>query len=463
VVRYRDARLQFVAPDALGSIEHAPDLLLVDEAAAIPVPLLERMLAVRAPIVFATTVHGYEGSGRGFATRFQAVLDAQRPGWRGLRLEQPVRWAAGDPLERLAFRALLLDGSPGDDAAARQAFRAGCRFDRIDRERLLADEALLGQLFGLLVLAHYRTSPLDLRFLLDGPNLAVWIAHHEQQVIGAALVAHEGAFDRALARAVWEGRRRPRGHLLAQSLAVHAGLAEAPTLRLQRIVRIAVHPAVQGCGLGGALVAAITAAARQEADAVGSSFGASAALVHFWAQQGFHPVRLGLTREAASGAPAVMVLRPLSAAGAVLYREVRARYRDALPHLLADPLRDLEPALSAALGDFTPADPVPPSMLDARDWRELAAYRAGRRDVELVLGPLQRLLHATALDGLAPEARALIEAKFQAHLTWPELVRAAGLRGRSEAALALREALAPVIEAAGGALVREELARLGTA
>jgi tRNA(Met) cytidine acetyltransferase len=102
-----EAHLVFVAPDELVQTHPPADLLLVDEAAAIPTPMLERMLAQYSRIVFSTTVHGYEGTGRGFAVRFQQVLDHQTPGWRALRLHQPIRWAAQDPLERFVFRALL--------------------------------------------------------------------------------------------------------------------------------------------------------------------------------------------------------------------------------------------------------------------------------------------------------------------------------------------------------------------
>ena len=52
------ARTEFVAPDALLLHPSPAALLLVDEAAAIPTPLLERMLAHHARIVFATTGHG---------------------------------------------------------------------------------------------------------------------------------------------------------------------------------------------------------------------------------------------------------------------------------------------------------------------------------------------------------------------------------------------------------------------
>ena len=83
----------FFAPDDLLQTLPEGDVLLVDEAAAIPVPLLLQMLEHYPRCVFSTTLHGYEGSGRGFALRFQKQLDVRAPGWHAIRLHQPIRWA----------------------------------------------------------------------------------------------------------------------------------------------------------------------------------------------------------------------------------------------------------------------------------------------------------------------------------------------------------------------------------
>ena len=458
------SRLEFVAPDALLLHPSPAALLLVDEAAAIPTPLLERMLAHHARIVFATTVHGYEGTGRGFAVRFHGVLARRTPGWRALRLEMPIRWAAHDPVERFVFRALLLDAAPADDAVVVAA--QACVVERLDRDRLAADEATLAQLFGLLVLAHYRTSPLDLRHLLDGPNVTVWAVRCGATVVATALTVREGGFDPALARAIYEGRRRPRGHLIAQSLAVHSGFEAAPRLVGERVMRVAVHPARQRQGVGTRLLGAIADWAQDEGcDYVGASFGASAELMAFWRRLEMLPLRLGMTREAASGTHSVIVMRPLSAAGAACYGAIRRRFCGQLPTFVSEVVPDVDAELAAALLQDTPASAAECSaVLDAQDWRDVMSFAFGRRGYETCLVALRKLVTALLGDGslaqrLPPDAYALLFDKVVRRSGWAALAAGHGLAGRAAAEAALRGALRPLLAGLQQPVVVEESAR----
>jgi tRNA(Met) cytidine acetyltransferase len=410
---------RYLAPDALLADRPTADLLLVDEAAAIPAPLLERMLGHYPRIVFATTVHGYEGTGRGFDVRFRAVLDRLTPGWRACRLATPIRWAADDPLEALLNRALLLDAEPAADDAVTPLLESArpVSVETPARDHLAADEPLLRQVFGLLVLGHYQTRPSDLRQFLDAPDIAVHLLRCGDTVLATAVTGREGRLPADLLAPIFSGHRRPRGHLLPQTLSAHAGLFEAPALGFRRILRIAVHPAARGRGLGRRFVAAIADLATAAGDdLLGASFGATPGLLRFWHRCGLDPVHIGSRRNAASGVHAAVVLRTLTPAGERLLDLGRRRLLPRLTVLLAGPLRDLEPAVVAGLLSDAPADPTP---LTDDEHRELRAFADAARGLDATRPALHRLLghgmpQALASEALThPQAAALIACGLQ--------------------------------------------------
>lgn len=446
-VAWEGGSIDYAAPDALLHVPRAADLLMVDEAAALPARLLEGLMTQYPRVVFATTVHGYEGSGRGFQLRFGHTLDRLAPGWRSLRMDTPVRWAPGDPLEAFVFRSLLLDAEPApvpEDPPPQPPWH----IERLDRDALIGDESLLRQVFGLLVAAHYRTTPLDLRHLLDGPNLQVWAARWDRRVVATALVAVEGRFDAGLAHAVWAGRRRPRGHLLPQALALHAGAAEACRLGALRIIRLAVHPSVRRRGIGTALVERLLAAATADGlDLAGASFAATPGLVRFWSNAGFATVRVGARRETASGAHSVLVSRGTSEGGAALTARVRKDFLRDFPLELGDFLGDLAPSLvEAVMTDASASAPV----LSPGDLDRLKGFAGERRLFEPTRGALLRLVGATlplagAWQAVSETGRkALIVRVLQAR-SWEASARAAGVAGRDALIGELRRATAALL------------------
>lgn len=442
-----DAAIAFVPPDDLARHPHDADLVLVDEAAALPGPLLEDLLRAYPRIAFATTLHGYEGSGRGFALRFERVLDRVTPNWRRLSLEQPIRWAAGDPLEAFTFDALLLDAeaapAPGETASA----AAAATIESIDRDDLVNHEATLRQLFGLLVMAHYRTTPGDLRNLLDGPNCRLWLARHEGIVTGACLTADEGPLDDATAGAVARGERRARGHLLPQTLAFHALRPEAAVLPGRRVVRIAVHPAIHDRGLGSAMLERIRTATRQEGFAYwGAAFGATPALMRFWARAGMRPVRIGVTREASSGQHSAVMLEGLSSSGRELAQRVQAHFAAEWPLRLPEFFTDLTPELVQSVIRAA-ADAPPTQPLDEDEQAALAAFVRGQQPYENVAiavwkAALAMLSYAGSTVEHDPRTTAALVAKVLQKRSWREAASAGGFTGQREVREALREALA---------------------
>ncbi len=100
----------YAPPDEAAALPDDPDMVIVDEAAALPVRRLEQYLDAPA-VAFTTTVHGYEGAGRGFSVRFRDRLAESDHTVTDVSMTTPIRYSDADPVEVWAFRALLLDAA----------------------------------------------------------------------------------------------------------------------------------------------------------------------------------------------------------------------------------------------------------------------------------------------------------------------------------------------------------------
>jgi len=432
--------LSYCSPDRLVHEALQPDLLLVDEAAAIPTPLLEAMLARHSRIVFATTEHGYEGTGRGFHLRFKRVLDSQTPQWQELHLAEPIRWSARDPLEPLIGRLLGLDAE-----VASPMLPTSPSWRLVSQQALANDEALLNQLFGLLVLAHYQTTPSDLRSLLESPDLDIHLLQQDASLLGVALVAREGGIAPDLAEAIWAGRRRPRGHLLPQSLLAHAGFKTAGARSYARVMRIAIHPELHRHGLGSLLLGRLEVHYRQMGvDYLGSAFSASADLIPFWRKAGLVVLRLGLQRDAASGCHAALLLKALNPNHELELAQWQQRFASQLPTLLAGELALLDPELvwlclqgskvvAPALGEF--------------EHDELDCFAHHHKPFELCQASLQLWLahNLEQLAPLTPAERHLLIATLWQYGEWGPLAARLQLAGKPAVIKALRALLARLL------------------
>lgn len=267
LLHYAGAELPFCAPDALlaqcqSSSAPPLDWLLIDEAAAIPAPVLRALVSYFPHVLMLTTVQGYEGAGRGFLLKCCASL----PQCDMLTLDQPLRWAADDPLERFLDQALLFRDTFTDvDTLNQGDARLPAVVTRCLATAWLSEPAGLHRYYALLCSAHYRTSPLDLRRLPDAPGMHLYGAQRGEALCGVAWWVDEGGLSPALAHEVWAGRRRLRGNLVAQSLAAqHGDEWQAPCLRSRRISRIAVVARQRRSGIGHALIAAQRDSASDE-------------------------------------------------------------------------------------------------------------------------------------------------------------------------------------------------------
>lgn len=313
---------EFVPIDLIVTDQPACHLLFVDEAAAIPVPILTDLLRQYGRIIFSTTIHGYEGNGQGFAIRFQKTLDSIRPNWKSITLSTPIRWSDNDPLETWFFKFLLLDAelSPRREAAPLQQ---KTHIEWLEQASLFKDESLLKQIISLLVSAHYQTSPSDLRLILDHPKIKILTVRDSEQVLGVCLLIEEGGFESSeLAESIIAGKRRPRGQLFPQALCASTAAPEFLKQTTYRVMRIAVQPDHQHQGLGSMLLRSVMDLARSNTiDSISTSYGLTTELLSFWHKNQFNIVKLGLKIDGASGLQSIMMMHPISDQAQHLYTE----------------------------------------------------------------------------------------------------------------------------------------------
>ena len=185
--------------------------------------------------------------------------------------------------------------------------------------------------YALLSQAHYKTTPTDLRRLLDGVNQQFFrVLHQEHTLLGGIWAIDEGGLDPELIQAIWRGSRRPQGNLVAQYLCFQANLPEACELRSMRISRIAVDPNYQNQGVGKQLISEFILQIRQQkqplVDFVSVSFGMTENLLHFWKQAGFILVQITPNKEASSGYPSAMMLYPITEQGKTFCEKAKTKF-----------------------------------------------------------------------------------------------------------------------------------------
>ncbi|HGV2907133.1 TPA: tRNA cytosine(34) acetyltransferase TmcA, partial [Escherichia coli] len=375
LAQFAGEKFRFIAPDALLASDEQADWLVVDEAAAIPAPLLHQLVSRFPRTLLTTTVQGYEGTGRGFLLKFCARF----PHLHRFELQQPIRWAQGCPLEKMVSEALVFD-----DENFTHTPQGNIVISAFEQTLWQSDPETPLKVYQLLSGAHYRTSPLDLRRMMDAPGQHFLQAAGENEIAGALWLVDEGGLSQQLSQAVWAGFRRPRGNLVAQSLAAHGNNPLAATLRGRRVSRIAVHPARQREGTGRQLIAGALQY-TQDLDYLSVSFGYTGELWRFWQRCGFVLVRMGNHREASSGCYTAMALLPMSDAGKQLAEREHYRLR-----------RDAQ-ALAQWNGETLPVDPLNDAVLSDDDWLELACFAFAHRPLLTSLGCLLRLLQTSEL------------------------------------------------------------------
>ncbi|MEA3405516.1 MAG: GNAT family N-acetyltransferase [Pseudomonadota bacterium] len=428
---------EFVAPDQLIIQPTQADVLMVDEAAHLPTPLLTELLKRHHRMVFATTLHGYEGSGRGFELRFKKTLNQLTPDWKQLHLKTPIRWAEDDPLERLINHALLLDEnlSPIEQACL-ELPASDLQIKTLSTAELAKNTAELRSLFNLLVQAHYQTSPNDLQQLLCAPNIKLFVAYQAQQPVGVVLAVEEGK--------IATQSERLHGHLVPQLLKNHYTQPSFLMLSTWRIMRIAVHPQLQNRGIGKQLITFVKQQAKQaRVDYLSSSFGATNDLLPFWLQQNFIPLHVGVKRDKSSGSHTVVVCQSLTPMAQQALAAIQREFQQQFPHVLMESLPYFSASMVLEILKTFRFKKQQPHLQEA-----LVRYQNSERVYESISGQLWEwsIRNPLALSQVSSNQQAVWCDKVLKKRPWQEVAHSHHLAGRKGVEKNLQQTVSQVIK-----------------
>jgi len=273
----RRQTIQYLHPHDAQKLGQA-ELLVIDEAAAIPLPYVKELLGPYL-VFMASTINGYEGTGRSLSLKLlESLRQQQNPlnkasaekkkqlvsrMLREVTLEESIRYKPGDAIEEWLNRLLCLDATQAQPLSGTGCpSREDCDLYYINRDTLFcyhkASEAFLQRLMSLYVSSHYKNTPNDLQMLSDAP------AHHLfcllgptdpdsavlPEVLCVVQVCLEGEISKQSIMQGLSRGKRASGDLIPWTMAQQFQDDNFPSLSGARVVRIATHPDYQRMGYG---------------------------------------------------------------------------------------------------------------------------------------------------------------------------------------------------------------------
>lgn len=291
VHRQHRQTIQYIRPQDAHVLGQA-ELVVIDEAAAIPLPLVRKLMGPYL-VFMASTINGYEGTGRSLSLKLIKQLreqsrtasatgadtevadrstgktsktDDYQPGrkLREITLSEPIRYAQGDAVEKWLNKLLCLDAV----LPRARANSSGCpdpnqcELWSINRDTLFSfhhvSEAFLQQMVALYVASHYKNSPDDLQLMSDAPAHELYVLTAPKSDQSGKLpeplcviqVALEGQISRESVLNSLSRGQRPHGDLIPWLVSQQFQDENFASLSGARVVRIATNPEYVGMGYG---------------------------------------------------------------------------------------------------------------------------------------------------------------------------------------------------------------------
>lgn len=287
--------IQYIRPQDAHVLGQA-ELLVIDEAAAIPLPLVRKLMGPYL-VFMASTINGYEGTGRSLSLKLIQQLREQSSGvskaapvdaeladrstgktakfadstftvgrsLREITLSEPIRYAKGDGVEKWLNAVLCLDATlPRSKANTLQGCPdpSQCQLLQVNRDTLFSfhdvSEKFLQQMVALYVASHYKNSPDDLQLMSDAPAHQLFVlvpptpedSKHLPEPLCVIQVALEGKISKASVHNSLSRGKRAAGDLIPWIVSQQFQDEDFAGLSGARIVRIATNPDYIKMGYG---------------------------------------------------------------------------------------------------------------------------------------------------------------------------------------------------------------------
>ncbi|KAG5219845.1 DUF699-domain-containing protein [Salix suchowensis] len=251
VFRNHRQTIQYIQPQDAHVLGQA-ELVIIDEAAAIPLPLVKNLI----------------GTGRSLSLKLIQQLRESTPpprvrSLREIKLETPIRYAPGDQVEKWLNSLLCLDASIIPKSAHQGCpHPSSCELFYVSRDTLFsyhpASELFLQRMMALYVASHYKNQPNDLQLMSDAP------AHHlfvllppikdDESHLPEPLVVLQVALEGNISKdAILDGLNRgyrAGGDMIPWLVSQQFQESKFALLSGARVVRIATHPDYANMGYG---------------------------------------------------------------------------------------------------------------------------------------------------------------------------------------------------------------------
>ncbi|KAI5187147.1 N-acetyltransferase 10 [Nematocida homosporus] len=371
---YQSVRFSIPAKPA-----YSPSLLVVDEAAAIPLTILSSMIGMY-PTLLSSTTAGYEGTGRALALKFFKSIKPET-----VHLEEPIRYGKNDPVEKWLNLALSL--SPEIPAMPTFPKHEKCQLFAVNKSLLFSGqpetEKILSSLTSILLSGHYKNSPNDIQLLADNPkHTLLTLISAEGCVLGVLQTAQEGSPTTTAAQEqAYKEMRTEEGNLIPWSLSQYYLDLDFFKLAGLRIVRVAIHPEAQSMGYGSHLIKSLinsistsnnntpsntpdnthdnTNSSQSNVlfqtpqfapqDYLGVSYGVTLQLLEFWKRQRMSPVYLKHTICKTTGEHSLIMLHPFTPQANTYTNNFSGEFTRRFIELLPGCFRSLSPLIAIQL------------------------------------------------------------------------------------------------------------------